>query len=99
VIYKKAFGTANKDFNAPNRVDTKFNLGSMNKMFTSVAIAQLVERGKLSFDDPLAKFLPEFPSKEAADQLKPGHVSQQRIYGGRALKLRRRKLSGVGEDA
>jgi CubicO group peptidase (beta-lactamase class C family) len=74
VIYKKAFGMANKDFNAPNRVDTKFNLGSMNKMFTSVAIAQLVERGKLSFDDPLAKFLPEFPSKEAAEKIKIKHL-------------------------
>ncbi|HEU0176625.1 MAG TPA: serine hydrolase domain-containing protein [Blastocatellia bacterium] len=74
VIYKKAFGVANKDFNAPNRVDTKFNLGSMNKMFTSVAIAQLVERGKLSFDDPLAKFLPEFPSKEAAEKIKIKHL-------------------------
>ncbi len=74
VIYKKAFGTANKDFNAPNRVDTKFNLGSMNKMFTSVAIAQLAERGKLSFDDPLAKFLPEFPSKEAAEKIRIKHL-------------------------
>ncbi len=74
VIYKKAFGVANKDFNAPNRVDTKFNLGSMNKMFTSVAIAQLVERGKLSFDDPLAKFLPEFPSKEAAEKIRIKHL-------------------------
>jgi len=74
VIYEKAFGIANKDFNAPNRVDTKFNLGSMNKMFTSVAIAQLVERGKLSFDDPLAKFLPEFPSKEAAEKIKIKHL-------------------------
>jgi CubicO group peptidase (beta-lactamase class C family) len=74
VIYKKAFGMANKDFNAPNRIDTKFNLGSMNKMFTSVAIAQLVERGKLSFDDPLAKFLPEFPSKEAAEKIKIKHL-------------------------
>lgn len=74
VIYKKAFGMANKDFNAPNRVDTKFNLGSMNKMFTSVAIAQLVERGKLSFDDPLARFLPEFPSKEAAEKIRIKHL-------------------------
>ncbi|HKQ78536.1 MAG TPA: serine hydrolase domain-containing protein [Blastocatellia bacterium] len=74
VIYKNAFGIANKDFNAPNRVDTKFNLGSMNKMFTSVAIAQLVERGKLSFDDPLSKFLPEFPSKEAAEKIKIKHL-------------------------
>ena len=74
VIYKKAFGIANKDFNAPNRVDTKFNLGSMNKMFTSVAIAQLVERGKLSFDDPLAKFLPDFPNEEAAEKIKIKHL-------------------------
>jgi CubicO group peptidase (beta-lactamase class C family) len=74
VIYKKAFGMANKDFNAPNRIDTKFNLGSMNKMFTSVAIAQLVERGKLSFDDPLAKFLPEFPNKEAAEKIRIKHL-------------------------
>ncbi len=74
VIYKKAFGVANKDFNAPNRIDTKFNLGSMNKMFTSVAIAQLVERGKISFDDPLSKFLPEFPNKEAAEKIKIKHL-------------------------
>ncbi|HZS10587.1 MAG TPA: serine hydrolase domain-containing protein [Blastocatellia bacterium] len=74
VIFKKAYGTANKDFNAPNRVDTKFNLGSMNKMFTSVAIAQLVERGKLSFDDPLSKFLPDFPDKESAEKIRIKHL-------------------------
>jgi CubicO group peptidase (beta-lactamase class C family) len=74
VIFKKAYGTANKDFSAPNRIDTKFNLGSMNKMFTSVAIAQLVERGKLSFDDPLSKFMPDFPSKEAAAKIKIKHL-------------------------
>ncbi|QQS49121.1 MAG: beta-lactamase family protein [Acidobacteriota bacterium] len=74
VIYKGAFGTANKDFNAPNTIDTKFNLGSMNKMFTSVAIAQLVEQGKLSFDDPLSKFLPEFPNKQAAEKIRIKHL-------------------------
>jgi CubicO group peptidase (beta-lactamase class C family) len=73
-FFRKAYGVANKDFNAPNRIDTKFNLGSMNKMFTSVAIAQLVERGKLSFDDPLAKFLPEFPDKESAQKIKIKHL-------------------------
>jgi CubicO group peptidase (beta-lactamase class C family) len=74
VIFKGAYGTANKDFNAPNRIDTKFNLGSMNKMFTAVAIAQLVERGKLSLDDPLAKFMPDFPSKDAAEKIKIKHL-------------------------
>ena len=72
--FKGAYGMANKDFNVPNRIDTKFNLGSMNKMFTSVAIAQLVERGKLSFDDPLSKFLPDFPDKQSAEKIKIKHL-------------------------
>lgn len=43
VLFEKAYGEANKDFKIPNLVDTKFNLGSMNKTFTAVAVAQLVE--------------------------------------------------------
>lgn len=73
-VFQGAYGQANKDFNVPNRLDTKFNLGSMNKMFTAVAIAQLVERGKLSFDDPLAKFLPDFPDKESAQKIQIKHL-------------------------
>ena len=74
VLYKGAFGIANKDFNAQNRIDTKFNLGSMNKMFTAVAIAQLVEKGKVSFDDPLAKFVPDFPNENAAKKIQIKHL-------------------------
>lgn len=74
VIFKGAYGTANKDFNAPNTIDTKFNLGSMNKMFTSVAIAQLVEQGKISFDDPLSKFVPDFPNPTAAGKIRIKHL-------------------------
>ena len=74
VVYKGAFGVANKDFNVPNRIDTKFNLGSMNKMFTAVAIAQLVEKGKMSFDDPLSKFIPDFPNAEAAKKIQIKHL-------------------------
>lgn len=74
VLYKGAFGQANKDFGVPNTIDTKFNLGSMNKMFTGVAIAQLVEKGKLAFDDPLSKFIPDFPNAEAAQKIKIKHL-------------------------
>ncbi|HSK72098.1 MAG TPA: serine hydrolase domain-containing protein [Pyrinomonadaceae bacterium] len=74
VLFEKAYGEANKDFKAPNNINTKFNLGSMNKMFTSVAIAQLVEAGKLSFDDPLGKFMPDFPDKESAEKIKIKHL-------------------------
>jgi CubicO group peptidase (beta-lactamase class C family) len=74
VLFSRAYGIANRDFDAPNKVDTKFNLGSMNKMFTGVAIAQLVEKGKLSFEDPLSKFVPDFPSVEAAKKIRIKHL-------------------------
>jgi CubicO group peptidase (beta-lactamase class C family) len=73
-VYKAAFGMANKDFGVANKIDTKFNLGSMNKMFTAVAIAQLVEKNKLSFEDPLSKFIPDFPDKESAEKIKIKHL-------------------------
>jgi CubicO group peptidase (beta-lactamase class C family) len=47
-------------------LDTKFNLASMNKMFTAVAIAQLIEAGRLHLEDTLATILPAYPNQEAA---------------------------------
>ena len=73
-IYTSVSGEANKDFGVPNKLDTKFNLGSMNKMFTSVMIATLVEQGKLSYDDPLSKFVPDFPSAAAAQKIRIKHL-------------------------
>jgi D-alanyl-D-alanine carboxypeptidase len=69
IIFNKVFGMAEKAFQAANKLDTKFNLGSMNKMFTSVAIAQLVEAGKLSYEDKLIKLLPDYPNKQAAEKI------------------------------
>jgi len=57
VFYTKAVGIANRDFMAPNKLDTKFNTGSMFKMLTAVAVAQLADAGKLSFDDKIGKYL------------------------------------------
>jgi CubicO group peptidase (beta-lactamase class C family) len=74
LLFAQAYGQANKDFAVPNTMETAFNLGSMNKMFTAVAIAQLVEQGRLSFDDRLAGFLPDFPSAEAAGQIQIKHL-------------------------
>jgi len=71
-LYQAAFGEANKDFGVKNTIDTKFNLGSMNKMFTAIAIMQLVEAGKLSLDDTLGKFLP-------AGALRPDVLAKVRI--------------------
>jgi CubicO group peptidase (beta-lactamase class C family) len=74
VLLARAYGEASKDFAALNRVDTKFNLGSMNKMFTAVAIAQLVEQGRLRWDSPLSDFLPDFPTPEAARTVRIHHL-------------------------
>jgi len=56
-IFKKAYGMADRKLNIPNQANTKFHLGSMNKMFTAVTIAQLVEQEKLSYDDFIGKYL------------------------------------------
>ena len=64
VVYAGAHGEANKDHRIPNRLDTSYNIGSIGKTFTAVAIMQLVEAGKLRLDDKLARFLPDFPSPE-----------------------------------
>lgn len=68
-IFKKAYGLADKNSNIPNNTETKFNIGSMNKMFTAVAIAQLAERGKLSFDDTISRHLPDYPNKAVAGKV------------------------------
>jgi CubicO group peptidase (beta-lactamase class C family) len=67
-FFHKAYGLANRDFDVPNRPDTKFNLGSINKVFTQVSIAQLAQQGKLSLSDTIRKHLPDYPSP-AADKI------------------------------
>jgi CubicO group peptidase (beta-lactamase class C family) len=68
-------GEANKSFHVPNDIDTKFNLGSMNKMFTSVAVARLVEAGKLSFDDPIGKWVDEtWLAKDVTSKITVRHL-------------------------
>jgi CubicO group peptidase (beta-lactamase class C family) len=59
VLLEYACGEASKRFHVPNNIDTKLNLGSMNKMFTATAIAQLVEKGLLSYEDTLNTFVDE----------------------------------------
>jgi len=67
-FFVEAYGLANRDFGVPNRKDTKFNLGSINKVFTQVAIAQLAAQGKLTLSDTVRKHLPDYPSP-AADRI------------------------------
>jgi CubicO group peptidase (beta-lactamase class C family) len=73
-IFKQAYGFANKEHNVPNKTDTKFNLGSINKIFTKIAIGQLYEQGKLDFSDPIIKFIPDYPNKAAAQKATIRHL-------------------------
>ncbi|HVJ80026.1 MAG TPA: serine hydrolase domain-containing protein [Planctomycetia bacterium] len=73
-LFARAAGLASRAWNQPNRTDTRFNLGSMNKMFTSIAIAQLVEKGKVALDDPIVKHLPDYPNADAAKKVTVRHL-------------------------
>ncbi|AZB10835.1 class A beta-lactamase-related serine hydrolase [Chryseobacterium sp. G0162] len=65
VLLKKAYGLADYEWNIKNTVDTKFQLASVTKQFTATAILLLVEKGKLSLDDKLSKFLPDYPKGDS----------------------------------
>jgi len=66
VVLEDAWGMANSAKQVRNTVDTQFCLGSMNKMFTAVAILQLVEQGKLALDKPMATYWPDYPNRDLA---------------------------------
>jgi CubicO group peptidase (beta-lactamase class C family) len=72
-LLDRAYGLADRDAARPNRTDTKFNLGSMNKMFTAVAVGQLVEQGKLGFSDTVARLLPD-QALPGADRITVHHL-------------------------
>ena len=65
-IFEKTWGLANRETGEPIKLETKFRIGSMNKMFTAVAILQLVSQGKISLDDTMGKYLSDYPNKEMA---------------------------------
>lgn len=68
-IFDECRGLAERRFNVAVNHQTKFHIASMGKMFTAVAIAQLVEAGKLSWDDTLALRVPEYPDQAAAKKI------------------------------
>lgn len=82
VIYKKAFGLANKEWNIPNTLDTKFRIGSNTKQFTAAAVLQLVDEGKLTLDDKLSKFFQGYPKGDSVTiKMLLNHTSGIRNYG------------------
>jgi D-alanyl-D-alanine carboxypeptidase len=68
-VFDECRGLAERSFRVPVDHQTKFRIASVGKMFTAVAIGQLVEAGKLSWDDTLAKLVPEYPDQAAAKKI------------------------------
>ena len=61
-VFSKAYGLASLEYLTPNSTETLFNIGSNSKQFTAMAIVLLNERNKLSFDDDIRTYIPEFPN-------------------------------------
>jgi len=62
VMYSKAFGMANLEHNVPMHVNAVFKIGSITKQFTAVAVLQLAEQGRLSLQDEITRFIPDYPT-------------------------------------
>jgi len=73
-FFEEAYGLADRDKQIPNRIDTKFNIGSINKAFTGLAVQQLIAQKKISPADPIKKFLPDYPNSEAAEKITVKHL-------------------------
>lgn len=65
VLFSEAYGLANIESARKNTTKTRFHLGSLSKQFTAAAILKLESEGRLSTDDPISKFLPDYPKPQA----------------------------------
>jgi CubicO group peptidase (beta-lactamase class C family) len=68
-VLSQAYGLADREKNVPNQVNTKFRIGSMNKMFTAVCILQLAQAGKLDLNQPFGKYLTDYANKDMSSSV------------------------------
>jgi CubicO group peptidase (beta-lactamase class C family) len=73
-VFAQAYGLSDREHKIPNMLKTRFRIGSMNKMFTAVATLQLAQAGKLSLNDPVGKYLTDYPNKEVATKVTINHL-------------------------
>ncbi|HET9453053.1 MAG TPA: serine hydrolase domain-containing protein [Gemmatimonadaceae bacterium] len=78
-VFERAWGFADREAKRPNTVETAFNIGSINKLFTTIAIRQLEAAGKLHLDSTLARAWPDYPNPDVARR-----VTIRQMLGHRA---------------
>jgi CubicO group peptidase (beta-lactamase class C family) len=76
--FERAYGMADREANKANTVETAFNLGSINKFFTGIAIRQLAAAGKLDIDSSLARAWPDYPNQDVARRVTIRQILQHR---------------------
>lgn len=74
VLLQKAYGLADRENRKPNTLDTQFRFGSMGKMFTAVAIMQLVQDGKIDLAAPIGRYLANYPNQDVATKVTVTHL-------------------------
>lgn len=96
LIHAQAIGLADRSTERAHTLDTPINLGSINKIFTAIAVAQLQAAGKLDWQDTVGKHLPEFPNPTIRDQVTIHqlltHTSGVGSYWNDAHNARKAKL-------
>jgi len=74
VLLERSAGYSDTNAEAANRADTLFNIGSIVNIMTKFCIARLWGEHKLTLDDTIGKFLPDYPNREAADSVTIRHL-------------------------
>lgn len=75
-MLRAAFGLAEREGQQPVTPETKFNLGSIDKLITRIAIWQLVAAGKLQLDAPIGRYLPDYPNRDVREKVTARHLYQ-----------------------
>ena len=93
-VHARGYGLADISRNAPVTPATIFRAGSLAKQFTAAAVMRLVEQKRLSLDDQITKFLPEYPAHGRGVLVRHllSHTSGIRSYGGAARVRARHRL-------
>ena len=96
VLFEGQAGLADPDTGAAIAPDTRFNLASTGKLFTTIAVLQLHERGKLDLDAPIGRYLPDWPVQSVREQVTARqllmHTSGLGAFWGPDFKARRQSL-------
>jgi hypothetical protein len=74
VLFSGGYGLADREKKAASNLDSRFRIGSMNKMFTAVVILQLVQAGKIKLTDPLGKYVTHYPNQDVATRVTIHHL-------------------------